>query len=63
MNFRRDWKCNKCGVISPDVPTDVPDQYCPYCGEPMNKIYTAPTVIFNGTGFTPKFYGAGKREN
>jgi len=29
----------------------------------MNKIYTAPTVIFNGTGFTPKFYGTGKREN
>ena len=62
MSFVRDWKCWKCGVISANVSTEVPDQYCPFCGEPMNKVYTAPLVIFNGSGWTEKFHG-GKKEN
>jgi predicted nucleic acid-binding Zn ribbon protein len=56
MSFVRDWKCGKCGAISPDVPTNVPDQYCPYCGEPMNKIYTPPLVTFTGPGWTEHFH-------
>jgi predicted nucleic acid-binding Zn ribbon protein len=59
MAFTCDFECKKCGVVSPDVSTDIKDQYCPYCGEPMNKIYTAPMVIFKGDGFTPKFHKCG----
>jgi predicted nucleic acid-binding Zn ribbon protein len=62
MSFTCDFKCPKCRIVSPDVSTSVKDQWCPFCGVPMNRIYTVPTVIFNGTGFTPKFYG-GKKEN
>jgi len=57
MSFRRDWKCSKCGVFSKDVPTTVPDQWCPFCGTPMDKVYEPPLVIFNGSGWTEKFYG------
>jgi predicted nucleic acid-binding Zn ribbon protein len=57
MSFRVDWKCPKCGARSNDVPTSIPDQFCPFCGTPMEKIYTPPVVIFNGTGWTPKFNG------
>ena len=63
MSFTADWKCRKCGAVSPDVSTDIKDQYCPFCGVPMNRIYTVPTVILNGNGWTPKFHGAGKKEN
>ena len=59
----RDWKCKPCGIMSHDVPTDIPDQWCPFCGKPMDKVYTPPTVLFNGAGWTEKFYGGGKKEN
>lgn len=62
MAFTCDFKCRKCGAMSPDVPTTIKDQYCPYCGVPMNRIYTAPLVTFNGSGWTPKFH-EGKKEN
>jgi predicted nucleic acid-binding Zn ribbon protein len=55
----RDWKCPKCGAISPDVPVDVPDQFCPFCGTEMNKVYAPPVVMFNGPGWTPKFHKCG----
>jgi len=54
----RDWKCPKCGAVSPDVPVSVPDQFCPFCGTPMEKIYTAPEIIFKGV-WTPKFHSNG----
>lgn len=58
MTFKyRDWVCPKCGAKSEDVPIDVPDQFCPYCGEKMVKAYTsAPAVSFKGAGWTPKHY-------
>jgi predicted nucleic acid-binding Zn ribbon protein len=60
MSFKRDWKCPKCGVVSPDVPTDIPDQYCPFCGGVMDRVYTPPLILFHGHGWTPRF---GKKEN
>jgi len=57
---RRDWKCPKCGARSTDVPVAVPDQYCPFCGDKMEKLYTPPTVIFNGSGWTPRYHDANK---
>jgi predicted nucleic acid-binding Zn ribbon protein len=62
MSFRADWKCSKCGAVSSDVPTSVPDQYCPYCGIQMNRVYTPPVIIFNGNGWTPKFNGDKKEK-
>ncbi len=62
MSFLRDWQCNVCGTVSPDVPTSVPDQYCPYCGILMDKIYTPPLVIFKGE-WTPKFHGGKEKLN
>ena len=56
MNPRRDWKCPKCGARSNDVPIDVKDQWCPYCGTLMEKVWEPPTVIFNGDGWTPRFH-------
>ena len=57
MSFRRDWKCPDCGAVSPDVPTSIPDQWCPMCGVEMEKVITVPLVIFNGDGWTPTFCG------
>jgi len=57
----RDWKCKQCGIMSHDVPTDIPDQWCPFCGKPMDKVYTPPTVLFNGAGWTPRFHD--KKDN
>lgn len=62
MSFQCDFKCPKCKMVSPDVPTSVKDQWCPYCGVPMNRIYTPPVVMFKGDGFTPKFYGDKKEK-
>ena len=50
--MRRDWKCPTCGTISPDVPTSVPDQWCPMCGNMMDKVWSAPMVLFKGGGWT-----------
>jgi predicted nucleic acid-binding Zn ribbon protein len=55
MSFRCDYVCKKCGARSDDVPTTTKDQWCPYCGVQMNRIYTPPLVVFNGDGWTPKF--------
>ena len=52
----RDWKCPKCGAVSPDVSTLVDDQWCPFCGTQMDKVWTAPTTIYRGTGWTERFF-------
>ena len=57
MAFKRDWVCKKCGAKSLDVPTSVPDQWCPMCGTEMEKVITTPVVLFNGTGWTPTYHG------
>ena len=57
MSFTCDYRCPKCKVVSPDVPTEVKGQWCPYCGIQMNRIYTPPTVLFSGEGWTPRFGG------
>jgi predicted nucleic acid-binding Zn ribbon protein len=56
----RDWKCVECGIVSNDVPTNVPDQWCPFCGKPMEKIWSVPTVLFRGGDWTPRFHNVGK---
>lgn len=55
MAFTRDWICSNCKAVSPDVPTSIPDQFCPFCGTQMTKILTPPLVMFRGEGWTPKF--------
>jgi len=52
MAWYRDWKCPSCKAISPDVPTSVPDQFCPYCGTEMEKVWTANTFLFKGDGWS-----------
>lgn len=60
MKALRDFKCPSCGTISPDVPVDVPDQFCPYCGTAMVKVWTANTFILKGSGWPGKEIHAGK---
>lgn len=62
MSFLRDWSCPNCGAISPDVPTSIPDQFCPFCGTEMVKVLTPPLVIFKGE-WTPRFYGGKEKMN
>jgi hypothetical protein len=62
MSFTCDYRCPKCKSVSPDVPTEVKDQWCPYCGVQMNRIYTPPLVMFKGE-WTPKFYGSKEKTN
>ena len=62
MSFRCDYRCPSCGALSPDVPTDVRDQWCPYCGEEMRRVYTPPMVIFKGE-WTPRFHGGKEKVN
>lgn len=56
----RDWRCPKCGMISPNVPVDVRDQWCPICGTPMEKIWTANHFILKGSDWPGKAISAGK---
>ena len=56
----RDWECKGCGIRSENVPTNVPDQWCPLCGKQMEKIWSAPVIIFKGTGWTGTFGNANK---
>lgn len=63
MAFTRDWKCPKCGSVSPSVPTTIADQWCPYCGSQMDKIYTPPLVMFKGADWTPRFHGGKEKVN
>lgn len=54
----RDWRCTepKCRTIVSDVPVDVQSQDCPECGAKMEKVWSAPTQIFRGDGWTPRFH-------
>jgi predicted nucleic acid-binding Zn ribbon protein len=56
---KRDWVCRNCNCVSPDVPVNVADQYCPYCGKLMEKIYSAPSLMFKGNGWTERHYQNG----
>jgi putative FmdB family regulatory protein len=50
-----DFKCNTCG-ITVEVVASVDDQAAPKCdcGEMMQKIYSAPGIVFKGTGWAGK---------
>lgn len=54
--FKRDWVCSKCKYVVTDVPTSIQEQKCPQCGKQMKKIWTSPTVLFEGEGWTQHFY-------
>ena len=60
MAFKRDWACPKCGTKTFDVPTSVEKRDCVLCGTPMKKVVSAPMVMFNGDGWTPKYHGKEK---
>ena len=62
MSFRRDWKCKNCGAVSRDVPTWIKEQWCPFCGTPMEKVWEPAVVLFKGNGWTPKFNGVSKED-
>lgn len=48
-----DFKCLEChGVISIQAKvTEDPRPLCSNCGGPMRRLFTAPAVTFNGSGF------------
>jgi len=50
-----DFKCNACG-ITVEVFANVDDQAAPKCdcGEMMQKVYSAPGIVFKGTGWAGK---------
>ena len=50
-----DFKCNTCG-ITVEVFASVDDQAAPRCdcGEMMQKVYSAPGIVFKGTGWAGK---------
>ena len=56
MAFKRDWACKKCNIVEKDVPTDIKEMTCSECGGKMEKIWEPPMVIFNGKGWTERFY-------
>lgn len=52
----RDWKCPSCGYKLFDVPDDRPVKPCPIDGTKMEKVWSAPTTLFKGDGWTPRFH-------
>lgn len=56
MRIIRDWKCPLCGYIASNVPDDQPRPVCPNDGTECEKMWSAPTQIFKGDGWTPKFH-------
>jgi len=49
-----DYECTKCGdrYTMERKMTD-PEEFpqCNLCHKPMNRVWSAPTVVFNGSGF------------
>lgn len=60
MFGKADWLCENCGTKSPDVSTTVKDQWCPYCGIKMKRVYEPPLVVLKGSGWTPKYHNTGE---
>jgi putative FmdB family regulatory protein len=47
-----DYECPGEGVVKElSLPFDHERPACSTCGAPMERVYTAPAVKFNGTGF------------
>ena len=44
-----DFKCLTCNLMLELQDTALPP--CPTCGETMSRVWSAPAVKFNGTGF------------
>lgn len=56
MRIIRDWKCPLCGYIALNVPDDQEAGPCPNDGTKLEKMWSAPTQIFKGDGWTPIFH-------
>jgi len=61
MSPRRDWRCTVCKYLVEDIPVDEGVGPCPMCGHKMEKVYTVPTTIFRGSGWTPTFHKQGDK--
>lgn len=56
------YKCKKCGEITEKIQkfTDKPLTVCSYCKGNVEKIISAPGIIFKGSGFHITDYHRGK---
>lgn len=56
------YKCKKCGEITEKLQkvTDKPIKKCEHCGAEVEKIISAPGIIFKGSGFHITDYKRGK---
>ena len=58
----RDWKCPVCSYVLKDV-KDGPSFYvCPTDKVLLEKVVSAPSVLFKGEGWTPTFHRPGEKE-
>lgn len=57
------YKCKKCGQITEKMQkiSDKPITKCLYCGANVEKIISAPGIIFKGSGFHVTDYQRGKK--
>lgn len=44
-----DFKCLTCNIVEEKQDTALPP--CPECGETMARLWQAPAIKFNGSGF------------
>jgi putative FmdB family regulatory protein len=55
-----DFVCPKCGKSEEDVSAkDGLDRICYECGFKMKKRVSAPTPVFRGDGWTPRYHQTG----
>lgn len=56
------YRCKKCGEITEKLQkvTDKPVKKCEHCGAAVEKIISAPGIIFKGSGFHTTDYKRGK---
>jgi predicted nucleic acid-binding Zn ribbon protein len=52
----RDWKCPSCGYVLSDVPDHTGPHVCPNDQLLLEKVISAPNVLFRGYGWTPTFH-------
>ncbi|MFH0887437.1 MAG: FmdB family zinc ribbon protein, partial [bacterium] len=60
-----EYKCKKCGKIFEVIQkfSDDAIKECKYCQGPVKKIFSAPSIVFKGSGFHVNDYKSGKVES
>lgn len=55
------YKCQTCGKETSEISQE-PKQSIPCdCGQPQERVWTAPALQFKGAGYTPKFHAYDKK--